>query len=268
MEIKASASPLDHHEVIKTLSSHWRMRFPPQPSVRALFRVGSHSHGTYIPPADPNGIDDVDYMVIVIPPLHHVIGLDRFETATIKEGNIDCVVYEWSKYIRLLLKSNPNVLGTLWLQDRDTYWRGGSLPTEPFVSTQAYPAFVGYAKAQLHKMTHHVHLGYMGDKRKKLVEQYGYDVKNAAHLIRLLRMSIEYLRSGKMTVFRPDAEELKQIKQGRWKLEDVVQEAQGLFVDAEKALAESTLPSAPDRAAAEAIMIEEYKWMWRIECVD
>ena len=40
----------------------------------------------------------------------------------------------------------------------------------------------------------------------------GYDIKNAAHVIRLYRMGIEYLESGNLQVFRPDREELKAIK--------------------------------------------------------
>lgn len=35
--------------------------------------------------------------------------------------------------------------------------------------------------------------GYMGEKRKAMVRKYQYDVKNAAHLIRLLRMGAEFL---------------------------------------------------------------------------
>jgi len=228
----------------------------------AAFRVGSHSHGTYIPPTDPNGLDDVDYMLVVAPPREYVYGLSRFSDAQIKEDHVDCVIYEWGKYVGLLLKSNPNVLGTLWLRDQDAQWNTVRLPSRIFASKAAYPAFIGYAKAQLHKMTHTAHQGYMGEKRKKLVEQFGYDVKNAAHLIRLLRMGTEFLRTGKMLVLRPDAEELKQIKQGQWSLETVVSTAQGLFADAEKALAESTLPPVPDRAAAETALMFTYEYTW------
>lgn len=33
----------------------------------------------------------------------------------------------------------------------------------------------------------------MGEKRKQLVAKHGYDTKNASHLIRLLRMGMEFL---------------------------------------------------------------------------
>ena len=58
-------------------------------------------------------------------------------------------------------------------------------------------------------------IGYLGDKRKQLVLEHGYDSKNAAHLIRLLRMCKEFLATGEMIVFRPDAAELLDIKKGQ-----------------------------------------------------
>jgi len=58
--------------------------------------------------------------------------------------------------------------------------------------------------------------GYMGKKRRELVRRVGYDAKNAAHLIRLLRMGIEFLTEGTLYVERPDAAELLDIKRGVW----------------------------------------------------
>ena len=57
----------------------------------------------------------------------------------------------------------------------------------------------------------------------------GYDAKNAAHLIRLLRMGIEFLTEGTMYVERVDGPELLTIKRGEWPLEKVKAEAERLF---------------------------------------
>lgn len=51
----------------------------------------------------------------------------------------------------------------------------------------------------------------MGQKRRELVRRVGYDAKNAAHLIRLLRMGIEFLTEGTLHVERADATELLDI---------------------------------------------------------
>lgn len=98
--------------------------------------------------------------------------------------------------------------------------------------------------------------GYMGKKRRELVRRVGYDAKNAAHLIRLLRMSIEFLTEGTLYVERADAAELLDIKRGAWPLEKVKAEAERLFQLAQDAYVRSSLPAEPDRARAERLCVE------------
>ena len=98
--------------------------------------------------------------------------------------------------------------------------------------------------------------GYMGKKRRELVRRVGYDAKNAAHLIRLLRMGIEFLTEGTIHVERADAPELLDIKRGNWSLEKVKSEAERLFILAQEAYVRSTLPAEPDRARAERLCVE------------
>ena len=86
----------------------------------------------------------------------------------------------------------------------------------------------------------------MGEKRKRLVDKYGHDTKNASHLIRLLRMGIEFLTDGEMQVHRKDAQELLSIKNGEWSLEKIKAEAARLFVSSETAYINSKLPTKPD----------------------
>jgi hypothetical protein len=107
--------------------------------------------------------------------------------------------------------------------------------------------------------------GYMGEKRKAMVRKYSYDVKNAGHLIRLLRMGSEFLRSGALEVFRTgDAEELKAIKRGEWTLAQVKQEAERLFAELESERSASPLPEEPDSAAADALLIDLHRNVLRI----
>ena len=98
--------------------------------------------------------------------------------------------------------------------------------------------------------------GYMGTKRRELVRRVGYDAKNAAHLIRLLRMGIEFLTEGTMHVERADAPELLSIKRGEWSLEKVKAEAERLFQLSQEAYVRSTLPPEPDRERAERLCVE------------
>lgn len=99
-------------------------------------------------------------------------------------------------------------------------------------------------------------LGYMGDKRKHLVLEHGYDSKNAAHLIRLLRMCIEFMDTGMLQVTRTsDREELLAIKSGKWPLVDVKALAEQLFVESKNARDRSTLPDSPQYEKAEELLV-------------
>jgi hypothetical protein len=98
--------------------------------------------------------------------------------------------------------------------------------------------------------------GYMGAKRRDLVKKVGYDAKNAAHLIRLLRMGIEFLVEGDLHVERADAEQLLEIKRGEWTLDRVKTEAERLFKLAEEAYIRSSLPPKPDNERAERLCME------------
>ncbi len=234
------------------------------PKTILLGYVGSIAHGTHIPKSDPDSIDDKDIMGVCIADENVYYGLHRFEQKDVQLGEWDSVVYEIRKYFRLLLKQNPNVLGTLWLEEKDYIHIGesGRLILENrniFISKEAYHSFSGYAHSQLHKMTHGAFEGYMGDKRKRLVQQFGFDCKNAAHLIRLLRMGIEYLADGTLHVYRKDAAELKEIKQGKWSLEKIQKEADQLFKMADEAYARSPLPEKPDTERAEKLLIQIVK---------
>lgn len=99
-------------------------------------------------------------------------------------------------------------------------------------------------------------LGYLGEKRKQLVLEHGYDSKNAAHLIRLLRMCIEYMGTGELIVRRPDAAELLDIKRGKWPLEDIKALSAHLFEEAKAAKEASSLPAEPDFEGVEKMLIE------------
>jgi len=225
---------------------------------------GSIAHGMYTPSSDPDSIDDKDTMSFCVPPVDYYYGLSEFGsrgTQEIKRGEWDIVVYEARKALRLLAGGNPNVLSMIWLPENMIIKKtdAGQLlldNRELFVGRHVYKPFVGYAKQQLYKMEHGTHNGYMGERRKELVARHGYDTKNAAHLIRLLRMGIEFLRDGELNVHRYDAAELLSIKRGGWPLENIKRESKRLFRRAEEVYDRSTLPVAPDRQKVNDLCVE------------
>lgn len=218
---------------------------------------GSIAHGMYVPSNDPNSIDDIDLLAVCVPDPIYYIGLSEYGsrgTVEIKDGPWDVVIYEARKMITLLMAGNPNVVSLLWLNPAHylSLTPAGRMIIENrelFMTQNLYQSFSGYAQSQLQRMTHLAFKGYMGEKRKRLVEQFGYDTKNAAHAIRLMRMGIEALETGEMIVERlDDADELLDIKRGKWSLEDVKAYAEALFADAERAYQRTVLPPEPDAA--------------------
>lgn len=215
---------------------------------------GSIAHGTYIPSNDPNSVDDKDAMYICVSPIDYYYGLKTMGsqgTKEIKYNEWDIVVYEARKFLHLLSIGNPNVLMLLWLEPNfyiNKTAAGQLIITHKylFVGKHVYKSFTGYAYGQLHRMTHHTFHGHMGTKRKQLVEKYGYDCKNASHLIRLLKMSIEFLTDGELHVLREDATQLIEIKKGEWTLEQVKTEADRLFKLSEETYIHSKLPKNVD----------------------
>jgi predicted nucleotidyltransferase len=225
---------------------------------------GSQAHGTYIPHLEPNSIDDIDTMGIFIPSIDYYLGLKQIETIEEKEGVYDRVYYEIKKFFRLLIKGNPNVVGLLWLRPEDYIYKNeiGNLLIKKrnlFVSKKAFYSFAGYANSQMKRIEHFSFNGYMGEKRKSLVMKFGYDCKNASHLIRLLNMCIDFLKTGEYIVFRPEREMLKEIKTGEWPLERVKKLADELFYIAESEFKKSTLPESVNEMEVEKFLIDILK---------
>ena len=81
--------------------------FPLEPHLVVLGLMGSHSHGTYIPPEDPNAVDDIDLMGFVLPPADYHLGLPRWQHWTLQIEESDVVLYSLEKAFRLLLKKQP-----------------------------------------------------------------------------------------------------------------------------------------------------------------
>jgi|ERR1035437_2681751 predicted nucleotidyltransferase len=254
-----------------------------EPNLLVLSNVGSISHGTQVLKNDPHDIDDVDIMGIVIPPSDQALGLGKW--SSIKEGHwvwpnsnseleknaaqeLDVVIYSVRKFTSLLRKSNPNVLGLLWIEPllSDPLWEKWIANRKMFLSKHSYKAFAGYAYSQLMKLGHPSSRGYMGRERKALFQKYGFDPKNSSHLIRLLHMGIELLETGDLNVNRSeiDGEELKAIKSGQWSLTKIQQEAEKGFAKLEAMLETTTLPDEPDNAAIENLLLDTILGKWRI----
>lgn len=98
-------------------------------------------------------------------------------------------------------------------------------------------------------------------KRVELEAKYGYDIKHAMHLVRLIRMGEEILSQGKVFVKRPDAEELVAIRNGAWTYDQVVAYAENMEEKMKSLYETSPLPKEANRVFLDKLcqdVIEEY----------
>lgn len=172
-----------------------------------------------------------------------------------KSQEYDFAVYSIVKYFQLCMENNPNMIDSLFTpidcvlhitqigqlvkDNRDLFLHKGS-----------WHKFRGYAYSQLHKMNSKNPRG----NRKELVEKYGYDIKFAYHVVRLVLEVQQILEYGTLDL-RRDRELLKSIRRGEWTQEQV----RTWFTDKEKQLEsvyeKSDLPYKPDEVKIKDLLL-------------
>lgn len=81
--------------------------------------------------------------------------------------------------------------------------------------------------------------------RAEIEAKFQYDCKHAAHLYRLLRSCRDILTTGDLKVYRPDAQELLDIRNGALSYEEVVNFAKKEDLELSELVKNSSLPKVP-----------------------
>lgn len=233
---------------------------------------GSIAHNLHIPREadDVFGVDDIDMFGLYCFPLEYYLSLEGYyhhkEVVDEKIGADDTVEYELHKAFHLLSGCNPNIISFLFNKE-EHYTHisdAGRLLLDNrtifFSRKRIRDGFAGYAYSQLNRLTEHAYKGYMGDKRKNVVDEYGYNTKNAATLIRLLRQGVEVLETGQIQTFREkDRQELLDIKTGKLTLVGVQDLAEIEFKKLDAAFEKSSLPMENSNARINELLVEMMK---------
>ena len=99
-------------------------------------------------------------------------------------------------------------------------------------------------------------------QRPELEAQFGYDVKGAMHMLRVLGEGIELMKTGRITLPRPEVPFLKDVRNGKYTREEVNTMADELFALLEKSTRESALPDEIDRAKISRIIAATQLDFW------
>ncbi|KKK98824.1 hypothetical protein LCGC14_2638910, partial [marine sediment metagenome] len=190
-------------------------------------------------------------------------------TFTCAGETLDIETHEVRKFCHLLMKGNPNVHQHLWLQPEHYFVirRPARILIDrrtSFLSRRLFESYAGYAYAQLKRMEKFEKRGYMGTKREAIMKQFGYDVKNAAHCIRLLYGAIHLAQKGTIQVHLDGnaAFHVKAIKTGTWGLNEVKRHATRLFNTFDTAKSGSRLPERVERSDINEVVREVIKAEW------
>ena len=230
---------------------------------------GSIAHGLTIKPEEDKlfGIDDEDTFTVYVYPYEYYLSLESYyHRGEVKETKImpkDDVAYEVRKTFHLLSACNPNVMTYLYNKPEHyfTISEGGKLILKNrsifLAKRRIRDAYCGYAYFQLQKFTYGAYKGYMGKKRRKIVDEMGYDTKNAMTLIRLLRNGRELLSTGEMQVYREeDRDFLLDVKRGKYQLGEIQKFADEEFRLTEEAYKNSKLPDENNRNRITELLLD------------
>lgn len=192
------------------------------------------------------------------------VGFEQFQQHHIKDpsalggkGRVyDITIYSIVKYFRLLMENNPNIIDSLFVPDSCVLFKTALAAhirdnRSLFLHKGCWATFKGYAYGQMHKIRSKKPEG----KRKIIVDQFGYDVKFAYHVVRLLNEVEQLLVEGSMCLTK-NSEQLKAIRRGEWSLEELESYFSRKEADLESVYLKSSLPDRPNTALIRNLLLE------------
>jgi predicted nucleotidyltransferase len=178
---------------------------------------------------------------------HHV------ETET-RTYDLNC--YNIVHWFHLVLDNNPNMIDCLFVpRECITHTSNvGEMVREKrrsLLHKGSWHRYKGYAYSQLGKMGKKDGDG----KRAASIAKYGYDVKQAYHLVRLLDECEQIFAHGDLDL-RRNSEQLKAIRRGEVAEADIRSYAADMEHRLENLRYESDLPDRPDEEAVKQLLLD------------
>ena len=187
---------------------------------------------------------------------------EQFQQHHIKDESArkeyDVTIYSIVKYFQLCMINNPNMIDSLFVPRRcviHTTSIGDHVRTNRrmFLHKGSWHRFKGYAYAQINKMK--TKNPDKKSKRYKAIQEHGYDVKFAYHIIRLLHEAEQILVEHKLDLER-NREQLKSIRRGEWTQEQIIKYAEEKERSLETVYNESTLQHSPNEEQIKTLLLE------------
>ncbi|MBM4091254.1 MAG: nucleotidyltransferase [Planctomycetes bacterium] len=187
---------------------------------------------------------------------HHVEVPDELAG---KGRTYDIAIFNIVKYFNLAMENNPNMIDSLFTPQSCVLHQTqiGNLVRESrrlFLHKGCWPKFKGYAYSQLHKMS--AKEPEEGSKRHELREQFGFDVKFAYHVVRLLSECEQILAEGDLDLQEKGRREhMKAIRRGDVSEEDIRKWAADKERQLEQLYHDSSLPAVPNIREVKRLLV-------------
>jgi predicted nucleotidyltransferase len=170
----------------------------------------------------------------------------------------DIVIYNIVKFFQLTMDNNPNMVDNLFLPRRCVLHSTEMYEhirdnRRLFLHKGSYHKFRGYSLSQMSKINKGSNRA--NPKRQASIDKYGYDVKFAYHVVRLLLEAEQILATGDLRLDR-DSLVYKSIRNGEWSLEKLNKWAEEKERSLETLYANSKLPDRPNESAIKAILLQ------------
>lgn len=169
----------------------------------------------------------------------------------------DFAIYSIVKFFHLCLENNPNMVDALFVPQRCVLVCTQLAQTvrehrKEFLHKGCWHKFKGYSYSQFHKAK--TKSPDAGSRRLASIQEHGFDVKFAYHVVRLLLEVEQVLVEHDLDLER-NREQLKAIRRGEWTFEQVEE----FFNTKEKQLEEvynkSSLPYGPDEDKIKQLLL-------------
>lgn len=222
-------------------------------------------------------MSDIDVYGFCIPPKDYVFphmagyiagfssqvpSFDQYQEHHIHERDTgkeyDLNVYSIIKYFKLVMENNPNMIDSLFTPSNMVIQSTKIAnmvrdERKSFLHKGSWHKFKGYAYGQMQKMK--TKEPDKGSKRYAMIEKFGFDVKFAYHVVRLMDEVEQILMTGDINL-QQNREQLKAIRRGDWTLQQIEEHFLRKEKDLESLYITSTLPKYPDEKKIRQLLMD------------
>lgn len=190
----------------------------------------------------------------------NIPNFEQWSEHHIKNGDkeYDFSIYNIVKYFRLCADGNPNMVDSLFTPVHCILHMSpiGQMVRENrklFLSKKCWHTFKGYAFSQMTKIKQKNNAS--SPKRQETIQMFGYDVKFAYHLIRLMQEIEMILLEGDLDLGRGN-ETLKAIRKGTWEEQAIYDYFEEKIKSLEKVYVESNvIPHKPEEVKLKELLV-------------